>query len=68
MKMKIGKHEWRIVNGPLGGLLFEWRRQERDPWQGQRQWPTYDINNGMTLGLPKSLKKLYAKHLEALSR
>ena len=67
--MKIGKHEWRLVKvrgkyGIHAGQIYveyEWRdpRCYDSRWIEANRWPRYDFNNGMTGGLPKSLRKLY---------
>lgn len=59
--MTIGKHEWRMRFEIGGTTAYEWRRLGTAAWQGQRQWPSYDLNNGLTSGLPASLKKLWER-------
>lgn len=68
--MTIGKHDWRVIvtDSRFGNSRcteYQWRRGRED-WRPSKSWPTYDINNGMTLGLPKSLAKLYAREKIAL--
>ena len=41
------EYEWRRLDAPFG----HWRRA--------RDWPRCDFNNGQTLGLPATLRKLY---------
>lgn len=64
--MTIGKHEWRLRFEPGGTIAYEWRRLGNADWQGQRQWPSYDLNNGLTLGLPASLKKLWERERQRI--
>lgn len=59
--MTIGKHEWRLRYEVSGTINYEWRRPPAQSWRHYRDWPTYDFNNGMTLGLPKGLKRLFAR-------
>jgi hypothetical protein len=59
--MLIGKHEWRIRYEVSGTINYEWRRPPAQSWKHYRDWPTYDFNNGMTLGLPVGLKRLFAR-------
>lgn len=78
--LRIGKHDWRMrfKENPYekGRLTFvyEWRKAattvcgiacEPGYWRDQHAWPTYDTNNGMTGGMPKTLVKLWEanKHL-----
>jgi len=63
--IKIGKHAWRVIvtDSRFGNSRcteYQWRG-EFGNWRGSKEWPSYDINNGMTLGLPKTLSKLYAR-------
>lgn len=73
--MKIGKHEWRcvVMESAFGGrsTLYQYRRaayktgdyeHSAGRWQDQRSWPRYNINDGLFLGLPKSLQRLYSDH------
>lgn len=59
--MTIGKHEWRIRYDVSGTINYEWRRPSALSWTECCDWPTYDFNNGMTLGLPKGLKRLFER-------
>ena len=60
----VGKTMWRLfaaenADAPAG-LRFTWRAEWRDRagiWREQREWPTYNINNGMTHGLPLGVLK-----------
>jgi hypothetical protein len=60
----VGKTWWRfeaIHNPHCSAYPYTWRAEWRDrlgAWRPHREWPTYNINNGMTLGLPKSLGRL----------
>ena len=41
---------------------FEWRSAGAGgPWYRDTEWPRYDSNNGETAGLPRTLKKLWAR-------
>ena len=69
--IKIGKHDWRVivVDSRFGNSRcteYQWRGMF-GYWRSSRDWPSYDINNGMTLGLPKTLAKLYEREKDALS-
>lgn len=61
--MIIGKHEWRIIVIPsrYSGYctLYEFRRIGGNYWKSQHDWPGYNINDGMYLGMPKSITRLY---------
>lgn len=59
--MMIGTHEWRIRYDVSGTINYEWRRPPAHSWRACCDWPTYDFNNGMTLGLPKGLKRLFER-------
>jgi len=59
---KVGRTFWRCVvqHNPEASAAwrFTWSAEWRDgmgDWRTQREWRTYNINNGMTLGLPKGL-------------
>ena len=59
--VQIGKHYWRVAVVSRGDSTpryteYQWRHVDGQGWQGHKQWPAYDINNGMTLGLPKSIQ------------
>lgn len=70
--MKIGKHEWRMVvkDHYLGGRCtsFQFVRQNEFYWSDGREWPSYNINDGMYLGLPKSLRRLYNAHKDEINQ
>ena len=62
--LRIGDHEWRCIVVPfwLDTQQRATRYQFRLPggaWRSHREWPNYDINEGMQLGLPKQLSRLY---------
>lgn len=61
--MKIGKHIWRMVfSKAKDTFTYEWKSAEySDHWRTQSSWATYDFNDGIYLGLPKSLVKLYQR-------
>jgi hypothetical protein len=81
--LRIGKHEWRVIVQPSSygrnnvteyqwrplptpGLPEAWRQPEF--WRHEEDWPGYNINDGMYLGLPKSLRTLYDREKAALDR
>jgi hypothetical protein len=76
--MTIGKHEWRLIVYPYysGGNVteYQWRRGDefglpeafRDTWHADRDWPRYDINDGMYAGLPRTLVRLYERHRDEI--
>ena len=58
---------------PLVG--YEWRAAEpagRGRWQRDVDWPTYDGQNGETAGMPRGLRRLWARcpwaHKDAIER
>jgi hypothetical protein len=76
--MKFGKTFWRFVVLPSRfdyGLVtdYEWLNtavSDNGIWYPSNQWPSYNFNDGLYAGLPKSLRKLWERHLheyEALS-
>ena len=48
---------------PCHFVEYEWRRFAPYPeqWRKARDWPHYDINDGQTLGLPRTLRKLWER-------
>ena len=52
----------RLVDEPAVFVEFEWRPLN-EPfeywWRRACDWPRYDSNDGQTLGLPLTLRKLY---------
>lgn len=69
--MKIGKHEWRVVVMPSryrqGNCTeYQFRRIGDNYWKPGYDWPRYDINDGMYLGMPRSLVRLYDRHKSEL--
>ena len=52
----------RLVDEPRVFVEFEWRPLN-EPfhywWRQHCEWPRYDSDNGQTLGLPLTLRKLY---------
>lgn len=63
-----GRHEWRIKVTHLDGIAPSWSAEFREPaqrigmltvdagpWRHQREYPSYDINNGQTGGLPRGV-------------
>ena len=75
----IGDHEWKIVVMPLGKqvagncddtfhLEYYWRKIGCDRWMPKNDWPTYNINDGMHAGCPRTLKKLYLREQAPLSK
>ena len=66
-----GRFEWRItvIRSRWDGApstLYEFRPFGATAWESQRRWPSYDINNGMTLGLPAVTRELHDLHRETL--
>lgn len=69
--MTIGKKEWRLVVydacGYLGAKAFtdyEWREPAWNTlppgdWHSMKAWPTYNSNDGMYSGCPRTLRKLW---------
>ena len=55
----IGDNEWRVIVRPsvLDGLRteYQWRRIGSLPWRQAGEWPTYNHNDGMYMGCPRSL-------------
>ena len=51
----------RYVETPTVFVDYEWRRLDEpfEYWRQARDWPSYDLNNGHTRGLPVTLQKLY---------
>lgn len=63
-----GRYEWRIKITHIEGIAPSWSAEFREPaqrigmfstdagpWRHQRDFPGYDINNGMTGGLPRGV-------------
>ena len=50
----------QLVETPTIFVGCEWRRLDEpfEHWRQARDWPRYDFNNGQTLGLPITLRKL----------
>ena len=64
--VRIGNHDWRLKRIETLDMLssrteraldYEWSPAGQDAWRPHREWPGYDINNGGTLGLPRSLAR-----------
>ena len=55
----IGDHEWRVIVRP--SVLdrrcteYQWRRIGSLPWRPAGEWPTYNLNDGLYMGCPRSL-------------
>lgn len=58
--LAIGRHDWRMVSFDGAQAEYQWRASGTLVWRAAREWPTYDFNNGQTLGLPSRLRSLYA--------
>lgn len=54
---RVTLYQWRVP-----AYLFGHHRFPAGHWQTQRDWPRYNINDGMYLGLPRGLVKLYQAH------
>ncbi len=59
-----GGSEWRLIvfrrewsARPV--TSYEWRTVRDAGWRSQREWPSYDFNNGSTLGLPPVTRELW---------
>jgi len=69
----IGRNDWRIIVDDSRAIpgqrstAFQFRRQHTDAWQSQRLWPSYNINDGMHLGLPRSVAGIYRQHADAIA-
>ena len=53
-------YEWRYpayINQQTGQVI-----QAADPWRSMADWPTYNSNDGMYAGCPKTLRRLYDQH------
>lgn len=61
--MLIGKHEWRIIVKPSayhGNCTeYQFRRIGQSYWRDSHDWPSYNINDGMYGGMPKTIARLY---------
>lgn len=65
----IGAHEWRVLvissddmssDAPCRVSHSQWRRSGEADWNSYRDWPSYDFNDGVFGGLPRTLStKLY---------
>jgi hypothetical protein len=68
--MTIGKHEWRLIVYPhysgSNVTQYQWRGHVEDYWRPQQDWPRYNFNDGMYLGLPKTLTNLHAQHRDEI--
>lgn len=57
--VKIGDHEWRVVvkdSGFYGRVTeYQYRYAGAERWRPDTEWPTYNSNDGMYAGCPKSL-------------
>ncbi len=58
--LAIGRHEWRMVSFDGSTVEYQWRTAGALVWNRARDWPSYDFNNGQTLGLPSRLRCLHA--------
>ena len=72
--MVIGKHEWRVVKYLAWIVVqhewctgYEWRPVGSVDWRSEKEWPTFDADNGQTAGLPASVRKLFDRELPALT-
>ena len=73
--VRIGNHDWRLKRIETLTMLatrteryldYEWSPAGQDDWRPHHEWPGYDINNGGTLGLPRSLARRLYDHNPAL--
>ena len=55
----IGENEWRVIVRPsvLDGRCteYQWRRIGSLPWRQAGEWPTFNHNDGLYMGCPRSL-------------
>lgn len=55
----IGDHEWRVIVRPgvVDGRCteYQWRRIGSRAWRPASEWPTYNDNDGLYMGCPRSL-------------
>ena len=73
---KIGKHEWRIVvvtHERYGRVTaYQWRKVAHElaprpnSWRSDREWPTYNGDDGIYCGLPKTLIRIYEKQQDEI--
>ena len=74
---RIGEHEWRLrvksvtsrVHPCLDGRYteYQWRaRRPGEPWESDRNWPSYNGNDGVYGGCPRSLVKIFRDHEGAI--
>lgn len=77
----IGKHEWCIVIVPsifkstMGtdiSLNYYWRRAGvrstcmANEWQAEKNWPSYNHNDGCFAGLPRTLVAYWSEHRDEI--
>tara|TARA_R110001583_G_scaffold190021_1_gene353892 strand:+ start:5978 stop:6370 length:393 start_codon:yes stop_codon:yes gene_type:complete len=78
----IGKHEWQIIVIPADPVWkkvlpnrqhpdfnsdYYWRPIGQDYWHNLKQWPTYNLNDGVHGGCPRGLKKLFEQEKSSLA-
>lgn len=67
---RIGRHEWMLrvdIDACYGNCTrYRWRRVGEIVWREEREWPTYDSNNGATGGLPRRLSRYFQRHRGAI--
>jgi hypothetical protein len=70
--LTIGKHEWRIVvqDSRFGGrcTAYQWRPVGTDQWRTEREWPSYNFNDGTTAGLPLTLRVLFERERDEVGK
>ena len=68
----LDKHEWvlDVYKDDFYGSLtrHRWRRVGDSRWRKDKEWPTYDSNNGATGGMPKGLARHYRLHQAAIEQ
>ena len=69
--LRIGKTDWRLVvhRGSYGVCVdYQWRRYDDDPWCSAESWPSYNGNDGMFAGLPKTLRTLWEREQASIAQ
>jgi hypothetical protein len=74
--VRIGRTDWRLIIVPARLNLpgespwntkYEWRR-DGGPWRPDREWPTYNRDDGTYAGCPRTLPRLWEREARALAR
>lgn len=67
----IGRHQWRMVvkDSVYGGRSteYQWRSTGSQPWRPDKEWPSYNSNDGTYAGCPHSLRdRIWEPNLMAI--